>query len=81
MPLLQRISEQNVLRYNCMLASVFELLADARAQIASVTSAIDALRDFWVAQSELEMALVGKPGASPIAMPPAVPTDNASGAH
>lgn len=59
-PLRKRISEENLLRYNGMLASVFELLADARSQIASVNSAIDAVRDFWIAQSDLEMTLVGR---------------------
>jgi outer membrane protein TolC len=61
-PLRQRIAEENVLRYNGMLIGVFELLADARAQIASVNGAIDALRDFWLAQADLDMALVGRPG-------------------
>jgi len=60
-PLRQRIQEENVLRYNGMLIGVFELLADARAQIASVNDAINALRDFWLAQADLDMALVGKP--------------------
>jgi hypothetical protein len=41
---------------------VFELLADARLQIASVNGAIEALRDFWLAQADLDLALVGKPG-------------------
>jgi outer membrane protein TolC len=63
-PLRARISEENLLRYNGMLIGVFELLADARAQIASVHAAIDALRDFWIAQAELDMALVGKPSLS-----------------
>lgn len=63
-PLRQRIAEENVLRYNGMLIGVFELLADARTQIAGVNAAIDALRDFWVAQAELEMALIGKPSLS-----------------
>jgi hypothetical protein len=52
-----------------MLIGVFELLADARAQIASVHAAIDALRDFWIAQAELEMALVGKPSLTAVAGP------------
>jgi len=60
-PLRQRIAEENLLRYNGMLIGVFELLADARSQIASVNAAIDALRDFWIAQADLDMALVGKP--------------------
>jgi outer membrane protein TolC len=60
-PLAKRISEENLLRYNGMLIGVFELLADARAQISSVNGYIEALRDFWLAQSDLDMALIGKP--------------------
>jgi outer membrane protein TolC len=60
-PLNQRIAEENVLRYNGMFIGVFELLADARTQIASVNASIEALRDFWIAQADLDMALIGKP--------------------
>ncbi len=63
-PLRQRIAEENVLRYNGMLIGVFELLADARTQIASVNAAIMALRDFWLAQADLDMALIGRPSLS-----------------
>ena len=70
-PLKSRIAEENLLRYNGMLIGVFELLADARSQIASVNVALDALRDFWIAPADLEMSLVGKPslkaGAAPAA--------------
>jgi len=64
-PLKQRISEENLLRYNGMLIGVFELLADARSQIASVNAAIEAQRDFWLADADLAMALVGKPDIRP----------------
>lgn len=64
LPLRQRIAEENVLRYNGMLIGVFELLADARTQMASVNGYIDALRDFWIARADLDMALVGKPSLS-----------------
>ncbi len=70
-PLRQRIAEENVLRYNGMLIGVFELLADARVQISSVNSAIESLRDFWIAQADLDMALIGKPSLAPIAGPTA----------
>lgn len=60
-PTAKRISDENVLRYNGMFISVFELLADARAQVAAVNASIEALRDFWVARADLDMALVGKP--------------------
>lgn len=72
-PLQARIAEENLLRYNGMLIGVFELLADARSQIASVNGAIDALRDFWVAQSDLDMALVGKPSLTPVTGPGMAP--------
>ncbi len=68
-PLKARIAQENLLRYNGMLIGVFELLADARSQIASVNGAIDALRDFWLAQADLDMALVGKPSLTAAAGP------------
>ena len=43
-----------MLRYNGMLISVFELLADAREQVASVNASVEALRDFWLAETELQ---------------------------
>ena len=58
-PLRKKISEENVLRYNGMLISVFELIADAREQVASVNAAIEALRDFWIAETQLQAALNG----------------------
>lgn len=63
-PLKKRVSEENQLRYNGMLIGVFDLLADARSQIASVNSAIEASRDFWIAQADLEMVLLGRPSMS-----------------
>jgi outer membrane protein TolC len=60
-PLRKTIAEENVLRYNGMLIGVFELLADAREQIGSVMQAIDAQRDFWLADAALQGALIGKP--------------------
>src|SRR5690606_23974241 len=61
-PIRKRIAEENLLRYNGMLIGVFELLADARAQVAAVNGYVDALREFWIAQADLELALIGKPG-------------------
>lgn len=60
-PLRKTIAEENVLRYNGMLIGVFELLADSREQIGSVIQAIDAQRDFWLADSALQSALIGQP--------------------
>ncbi len=63
-PLRKRISEENVLRYNGMLISVFELLADAREQVAAVNAAIDATRDYWLAETELQAAMTGAGSAA-----------------
>jgi outer membrane protein TolC len=57
-PLRKKISEENLLRYNGMLISIFELLADAREQVASVNAYIEALRDFWLAEGDLRAALL-----------------------
>jgi outer membrane protein TolC len=67
-PLRKRISEEVLLRYNGMLMSVFELLADSREQVAAANGYIDSLRDFWLAESDLQMALTGR---SPGGMQPA----------
>jgi len=64
-PLRKRISEENLLRYNGMLISVFELLADSKDQVMSVTGYVEALRDYWLAETNLQTAMTGRsPGAS-----------------
>lgn len=78
-PLKQRISEENQLRYNGMLIGVFELLTDARSQIAAVNAAIEAQRDFWLADADLAMALVGKPGKTAVASVSSAPAEAAGG--
>jgi outer membrane protein TolC len=80
-PLRKRISDENVLRYNGMLISVFELLADARQQVASVNAYIEALRDFWIADANLRSALTAtSPGASAVSRR-AAPSEAAAGGH
>lgn len=59
-PLRKKVSDETLLRYNGMLVSVFELLADSREQAAAVNSYIDALKEFWLAQAEMEAALGGR---------------------
>ena len=77
-PLRKKMSDETLLRYNGMLASVFELLADARAQIASVNAAIDAQRDFWIADSDLQFAIHG--GSAVAALPSATASQPAAAA-
>lgn len=71
-PLRKRISEENLLRYNGMLIGVFELLADSREQVRGVTEYVQALRDYWVAETNLQTALTGRsPGAGAASSPSA----------
>lgn len=68
-PLHKRISDENLLRYNGMLIDVFQLLADAREQVSSVTASVEATRDYWLAESRLRSALAG---AAPNASRPSI---------
>jgi outer membrane protein TolC len=75
-PLHRRISDENLLRYNGMLIDVFQLLGDAREQVASVVAAVEAERDFWVADARLQAVLAGRPPSGhPQAAAPAAPTE------
>ena len=60
-PLQASIVGENLLRYNGMLASTFDLLADAREQARTVRRAIAAQRDFWLADAAWQSALAGLP--------------------
>jgi outer membrane protein TolC len=70
-PLRKTMAEENVLRYNGMLIGVFELLADNRDQISSVTAAINAYQQFWLADAALAASMIGKPTATMMAAPAA----------
>jgi outer membrane protein TolC len=59
LPLRQAIAQQNLLRYNASLISIFELLSDAREQVIGVDGYIQSVRDFWIAKSRLDGALLG----------------------
>lgn len=59
LPLRKIISDETLLRYNGMLIDVFSLLAEARQRIAATTAAIEAKRDFWLAATNLNTAVMG----------------------
>ena len=73
LPLRRRVSEERLLNYNGMLISVFDLLADVRGAADLEASAIRAVRDFWIADARLQLALTGSsPGMAmmeSVAMP------------
>jgi outer membrane protein TolC len=58
-PLRKFINDENLLRYNGMLIGIFELFSDTRANIAAVSASIDAQRDFWLIETDLQTALTG----------------------
>ncbi|WP_332774508.1 TolC family protein [Polaromonas sp.] len=81
-PLRKFINDEMMLRYNGMLASVWDLLADTRAQVMSVNSAIEAQRDFWLAEADLQTLLAGaSPGALAGLRPGATANGPAPAAH
>jgi outer membrane protein TolC len=53
------ITEEMQLRFSSMQVDVFALLVEARQRIASMRAAIDAKRNFWLAQSDLQTAVNG----------------------
>ncbi|HJS38809.1 MAG TPA: TolC family protein [Burkholderiales bacterium] len=81
-PLRKRISEEMLLRYNGMLSSVFELLTDVRETVASVNAYVEAQRDFWQADADLQMALTtGTPGQAASFVKAAISAAPAAGGH
>ncbi|XUM24409.1 TolC family protein [Bradyrhizobium oligotrophicum S58] len=59
LPLRRIISEEMQLRYSSMQVDIFALLVEARQRLASRRAAIDAVRDFFLAEAELSAAVNG----------------------
>ncbi|RAR85568.1 outer membrane protein TolC [Paracidovorax anthurii] len=68
-PLRRLIQDETLLRYNGMLASVWELLAEARQSTQAVADAVAARRDFWLADTDLQFALAAASPGAAIASP------------
>lgn len=64
LPLRKIITDEMLLRYNAMQIDVFALLLEARQRINSTTAAIDAQREFWLANTDLLTAIAGGGGGS-----------------
>ena len=58
-PLRKIISDEMILRYGAMQIDVFALLAEARQRINASVAAIEARREFWLAHTDLSVAVVG----------------------
>jgi outer membrane protein TolC len=59
LPLRRTIADETQLRYGAMQIDEFALLVEARQRINSTIAAVDARRDFWLADADLRAAIVG----------------------
>ncbi len=64
LPLRKIISDEMLLRYNAMQIDVFALLTESRQRLAANAAAIDARRDFWLADADLMLAVSGAGGSA-----------------
>jgi outer membrane protein TolC len=82
LPLRRQVNEEMVLRYNGMLASVWELLAETRASMLAVNAGLEAQRDFWLADTDLQLVLTGSSPGGMTALQTAAASDApAAGGH
>ena len=80
-PLRTTIEAESLLTYNGMISNTFELLADTRAKIGTLMLAINAKREFWLADVNLSAAIYGGgTGAGSSAAAPSV-GDAGGGGH
>jgi outer membrane protein TolC len=83
LPLRKTVSDEALLRYNGMLIDVFELLTTARERVASTIGAIEARRDFLLAEVDFQAAIIGggNGGTDAGGVGPAMPSTTPSAAH
>ena len=81
LPLRKIISEETLLRYNAMQIDVFALLIEARQRITAINAAIEAERDFWLAETNLGAAVLGGTTAVSPETNASTPTAESPGGH
>lgn len=59
LPLRKVIQDESLLQYNGMLIDVTQLIADSRGRMMSQMAAINAKRDFFIADTDFKHALIG----------------------
>ena len=59
LPLRKIITDEMQLRFTSMQVDVFALLVEARQRITALRAAVEAKREFWLAQSDLQTAVDG----------------------
>lgn len=78
LPLQAQMLEQTQLQYNGMFMSVFELLQAKRSQIHAAEEFIEALKEYWLARTELELAVGGRIKNIPLDIAPNIESGAAS---
>src|SRR5262249_46000320 len=81
LPLRKIISDEMLLRYNAMQIDVFALLTEARQRIAATNAALEAERDFWLAETNLTAAILGRGATTPESSASAPATVAVDSAH
>ena len=66
LPLRKIISDETMLRYGGMQIDVFSLLTEARQRLNATVAAVEAKRDFWLANGDLQAVVIGGAGAARI---------------
>ena len=81
LPLRKIISDEMMLRYGAMQVDVFTLLLEAQQKLNANAAAADALRDFWLASTDLSTAMAGGGTDSGEASNVASPNRSGAAAH
>ena len=81
LPLRKIISDEMMLRYGAMQVDVFTLLLEAQQKLNASSAASDALRDFWLASTDLSTAMTGGGMDSGDAPNVAFPVSGGSAGH
>ncbi len=64
-PLRENVVRYSQEQYDAMLLGVYQLIQAKQAEFDAYREYIEALRDYWIARSDLERAVGGRVGASP----------------
>ncbi len=82
LPLRQLVVDETQKEYNAMLVGAFELLQARRDQVDAGKQYIEALRDYWIARSQLEQTAGGRMvrgGLAPVSTSSDSPSNNTGG--
>lgn len=81
LPLRKVIQDESLLQYNGMLIDVTQLIADSRGRMMSQVAAINAKRDFFIADVDFKHALIGGGVSGGAASGGAVPQSSGGEGH